>query len=196
MAVIADLDRSLEKWLARDLPAQLKGIEISFLPPFQMPKSKLPAINCFLYDVRHNPDLRTNEWIVERQADGKVTEKRGPVYVSCLFLVSAWSDAAAPDPIEEHSILGEVLKVFLANPKIPADCLQGSLQGMDTALMARPVQPGSRGISDLWQAFGGTPKPALDYCVNVGVEVAPPSVSSMVTRKTITFELIEGAQRD
>jgi Pvc16 N-terminal domain len=194
--MIADLDRSIGKWLARDLPPGIKDSEISFVHPTQVSKGKLPAINIFLYDVHHNLDLRNNEWIVERQPDGKTTGKRAPVFVSCSFLISAWPEGPSPDPVEEHSMLGEVLKLFLANPKIPADCLEGSLQGMDTALTATPAQPGSRSLGELWQAFGGAPKAALDYCVNVGVEVGKPSQSWLVTRKTIKLELVEGVESD
>ncbi|SPE35046.1 conserved hypothetical protein [Candidatus Sulfopaludibacter sp. SbA3] len=198
MAMIVDLDQSLSMWLLDALkPAIHEEFVVTFQPPDQLPDSpKVPAIDLFLYDVKQNLDQRSNEWIVERQPDGKATQKRAPVQVTCAYLISAWP-AAGEDPVEqEHLMLGEVLKLLLANPKIPAKFLQGSLRGLDTAIAATAVQPGAQNVTDLWRAFGGKAKAALNYSVNVGVEVGQPQDSYLVTRKTIKFELVEGVESD
>jgi hypothetical protein len=196
--MIADLDRTLDKWLRQDLPPEVtEKLTISFLPPDQVPNTAvLPAIDLFLYDVRQNLDLRNNEWVVERQPDGKATQKRAPMQVTCFYLISAWASGDAADAAQkEHLILGEILKLLLANPRIPDAYLQGSLLGSSTPVVATPVQTGAQNITDLWAAFGGKPKVALNYSINVGVEIGKPSDGWLVTQKTIQFELVNGGQK-
>jgi uncharacterized protein DUF4255 len=68
--MIDDLDRTLEELLRRELPPDLvTQVTISFVTPDdQFPPSSvsLPAIDLFLYDLRENRELRTNEWQLER----------------------------------------------------------------------------------------------------------------------------------
>lgn len=195
--MIADLDQSLEKWLRGSLPGDMtKNLTISFLPPDQMPNAALPAINLFLYDVRQNLESRTNDWIVERQADGKATQRRPQAQVTCFYLISAWPAGGASDSVQnEHLILGEVLKLLVATPKIPDAFLQGSLKAMDIPVAATPVSAGAQNITDFWQLFGGKPKAVLNYSVNVGVDAGKPQETFLVTQKTIKFELIEGVEQ-
>ena len=78
--MIQDLDKTLEELLKRELPKAIVGqVALSFAAPddqFPPPAVKLPAIDLFLYDVRENRDLRSNEWLVERRSDGTATRQR------------------------------------------------------------------------------------------------------------------------
>ena len=67
-----DLDATLEALVEGEL--SLPGITISFASPGRPVPAvgvTLPAVAFFLYDVRENHELRTNQWENERQrADG------------------------------------------------------------------------------------------------------------------------------
>ncbi len=175
--MINDLDKTLAELLRHDLPAELVSqVTISFATPDdQFPPSSvtLPAIDMFLYDIRENRELRSNEWIMERKSDGTATRKRSPVRVECSYLVTAWASDSSPDPAEdEHHMLGEVMKVLLRHPVIPAGILQGDLRGQEPPLPAITLQPGRlNSVGEFWQALGGKPKAALNYTVTIGVEV-------------------------
>ena len=175
--MIHDLDKTLEELLTQGLPPELVSqLTISFATPDdQFPPSSvaLPAIDLFLYDVRENRELRNNEWIVERQGNGTATKRRSPVRVECSYLVTAWPSDSAPNPAQdEHHLLGEVMKVLLSHPTIPAAVLQGSLKGQEPPLPAITLQPGHlQSLGEFWQALGGKPKAALNYTVTIGVEV-------------------------
>ena len=97
--MIQDLDRTLQELLERGLPAAVVDqVTISFAAPSdQFPPTSvtLPAIDIFLYDVRENRDLRSNEWLVDRSG-GTVTKKRPPVRVDCSYLVTAWPSEIPP----------------------------------------------------------------------------------------------------
>ena len=173
--MIDDLDRTLEELLRHGLPPTLlEHVAITFVAPdSEFPPSAvtLPAIDLFLYDVRENRELRSNEWYVERRDDGSAVRQRAPVRVACSYLVTAWPSAAAPNPAQdEHRILGEVMKVLLRYPVIPEVLLQGNLKGQEPPLPAITIQPSElQSWGDFWQAIGSKPKAALNYKVTIGV---------------------------
>lgn len=204
--MIQDLDSTLRELLLRELPPELVAadatpqVAISFATPDdQFPPSsvKLPAIDLFLYDVRENRDLRSTEWVVERQSDGRATRKRSPVRVDCSYLATAWASESSPDPAgDEHRILGEVMMVLLRHPTIPAAVLQGSLRGQEPALPTVTLQNGHlQSPGEFWQALGGKPKASLHYTVTVSVETAAAvETGPPVLDKTLRFRQgIEGA---
>jgi hypothetical protein len=192
--LIDDLDKSLERLLKVALPASIAAqATISFAAPDdQFPPStvKLPAIDLFLYDVRENTDLRTNEWRVTRQSNGTATTQAPPVRIDCSYMVTAWaSDSSPTRPQDEHRLLSEVMKVLLAHGTLPAAILQGALRGQEPPLPSSSLQPGRlQSIGEFWQALGGKPKAALSYTVTVGVEAAPPiDTGPVVTDKQLRF---------
>jgi hypothetical protein len=192
--VINDLDKTLEQLLKRDLPSALAAqVTITFAAPdsqFPPDKVKLPAIDLFLYDIRENRDLRSNEWIIDRQSDGTATKRRPPARVDFAYLVTAWPSSGAPNPIEdEHRLLGEVMRVLLRHSTIPAAILQGSLQGQEPPLPTSALLPSKlQSAAEFWQALGGKPKAILNYVVTISAEVQPPiEAGPPVTDNLIKF---------
>lgn len=198
--MIHDLDETLRELLTRTLPPGLvEQVTISFATPdnqFPPTSVTLPAIDLFLYDMRENRDLRSNEWRMERSSDGTATKRPPPVRVDCSYLVTAWPSESAPDPAEdEHRLLGEVMKVLLRHPTIPAEVLQGDLQGQEPPLPTISLHPGRlQSVGEFWQALGGKPKAALNYTVTIGVEVhkaveiGPPVIDKRLKFKQGTKE--------
>lgn len=189
--MINDLDKTLEELLERELPPDLVSqVDISFVTPDdQFPPSSvtLPAIDLFLYDVRENRELRSNEWVIERNGDGTATKKRPPVRVECSYLITAWPSESSTTPAQdEHRLLGEVMQVLLRHPTIPAPVLQGSLAGQEPPLPAVTLQPGRlQSMAEFWQALGGKPKAALNYTVTIGVDIHKAIEAGVVTAKEI-----------
>jgi hypothetical protein len=174
--MIHDLDSTLRALLKRELPPSLAGqIAISFDPPDdQFPPQSviLPAIDLFLYDVRENHDLRSNEWSVRRESSGTAQRSMPPIRVDCSYLITAWPSKGTPTPAEdEHRLLGEMLTVLLRYPKLPGDLLQGRLRDQELPLPTTALQPGHlQSLGEFWQALGGKPKAALNYTVTIAVQ--------------------------
>jgi hypothetical protein len=170
-----DLDKTLEELLRHELSAALlEHVSISFVAPdgeFPPSSVTLPSINLFLYDIRENRELRSNDWRIEQQIDGVTTKQRPAVRVDCSYLITAWPGEAAPNrAADEHRLLGEVLKVLLRHPRIPDVLLQGSLAGQEPPLAAITIQQSQlQSWGDFWQAIGAKPKAALNYTVTVSV---------------------------
>ena len=174
--MIHDLDSTLRTLLKRELPPSLAGqVAISFDPPDdQFPPQSviLPAIDLFLYDVRENHDLRSNEWSVRRESSGTAQRSMPPVRVDCSYLITAWPSKGIHSPTEdEHRLLGEVLTVLLRYPRLPDDLLQGLLRDQELPLPTTALQPGHlQSLGEFWQALGGKPKAALNYTVTIAVQ--------------------------
>ena len=193
--MINALDETIKALLRRDLPSALaEQVQISFATPddqFPPQSVTLPAIDLFLYDVRENLELRSNEVYIERRGDGTATRTRAPIRVDFSYLVTAWPSASVPDPAEdEHRLLGEAMRVLLRYRTIPAEVLQGELTGQELPLPVSSLQPGRlQSLGEFWQALGGKPKAALNYQVTLSVEVAKPETVPLVTDKVINIRL-------
>lgn len=176
--MLNDLDNSLKTLLEKELPADLVGqVTISFESPDRQAGQDANAINLFLYDVRENWDLRSNEWHLERN-NGRVTQQPPPARVDCSYLITAWSkipDNQQGKAEQEHLFLGEVMKVLLHHRLLPAGVLQGELEGQEPAVRAKPLQASQlQSLGEFWQAMGSKPKAMLNYTVTISVPVGEP----------------------
>ena len=184
---IDDLDKTLEKLLELDLlGVWSNSVNISFDRPDEDYTPGEATINLFLYDVRENRELRSNEWLIERQSNGTVNKQRPPVRVNCSYLVTAW----AGDVLSEHKLLSQAMKVLLRYPTLPDSILEGSLKGQEPPLPTSTLQPGHlQSLGEFWQALGGKPKAALNYTVTIGVEAYKlVEAEPAVREKQIAFE--------
>lgn len=197
--MIRDLDETVAELIRRDLsPSLAEQVQISFATPddqFPPQSVSLPAIDLFLYDVRENRDLRSNEAYIDRRGDGTAIRSRSPVRVDFSYLVTAWPSESVPEPAEdEHRLLGEVMQVLLRYPKLPEDVLQGALVEQQPALPVAALQPGRlQSLGEFWQALGGKPKAALNYQVTLSIEVAEPETVELVTDKKIKLRMQRSA---
>ncbi len=190
--MIHDLDSTLKKLLERELLPKLAApVDISFDPPddeFPAPSVKLPAVDLFLYDVRENLELRSNEWSVQRQSNGTAQKTPPAVRVDCSYLITAWPSKKAHGLTQdEHRLLGEVMMVLLRYSKLPAELLQGSLNQQNLPLPTTVLQPGHlQSLGEFWQALGGKPKAALNYTITLAVqpheavEIGPPVIDKRI----------------
>lgn len=198
--MINALDETLAALLRREFAAGLSDqVQVSFATPddqFPPQSVTLPAIDLFLYDVRENLELRSNETYVERHADGTATRLPPPVRVDFSYLITAWPSESVPDPSEdEHRLLGEVMLVLLRYRTIPEEVLQGVLVGQQPPLPVSSLQPGRlQSLGEFWQALGGKPKAALNYMVTLAIDVAPAEKLRLVTDKKIKIRMEIGAE--
>lgn len=174
--MIHDLNNSLKVILQHELPTPLnEQVAISFDPPddqFPPPSVTPPAIDLFLYDIRENRDLRSNEWSLQRESDGTGRRSMPLVRVDCSYLITAWPSQSTPNrAADEHRLLSEVMMVLLRFPTLPEWLLQGGLAAQELPLPTAVLQPGHlQSLGEFWQALGGKPKAALNYTVTIAVQ--------------------------
>lgn len=187
-----DLDATLATLLKQQLPQDLvKQITVTFrTPDNQFPPASvtLPALDCFLYDINENRELRDMRAVVERQPGGRALASQALLRVDCSYLITAWAASGVPNPDQdEHRMLGEVMRVLLRHREIPEQALEGSMKTQPVPIrgFVTPMgQPQSRG--EFWQALGGRPRAAIQYTVTISVDpTGLQDVGAIVTDVTI-----------
>ena len=197
--MINDLDATLSALLKRELPSALTDqVQLSFATPdgeFPPQSVTLPAIDLFLYDIRENLDLRSNEVYLDYNGDGTAIKTPAPARIDFSYLITAWPSESVPEPAEdEHHLLGEIMRVLLRYKHIPEDILQGELLGQQPLLPVTSLQPGRlQSLGEFWQALGGQPKAALNYQVTVSIAVSEQEKATVVTDKKIKIQMEKGA---
>lgn len=190
--MIHDLDRSIEELLRQELPRELVDqVTITFATPndeFPPPSVAPPAVDLFLYDVRENRELRSNEPRLERLPDGTAVRRAAPVRVDCSYLVTAWaSESSSTASLDEHRLLGEVMRVLLRHRTLPETVLQGAMRDQDLPLPTSSLQPGHlQNLGEFWQALGGRPRAALNYTVTLALQLQPEEpLGPVVTERVV-----------
>lgn len=194
--MINDLDLTLKELLTREAQAGgvLEQAEISFSVPDEEWRSSTGTdlnLNVYLYDIRENLELRSNQRQMEYNALGQVTQIFAPPRIDCAYIITAWdkSPVSGDDDKEllEHRLLSEVLYVLLSNPKIPEIYLQASLTNQQPKLPMVSAQKG--GLPEpveFWNALGSPLKPSINCVITISL---PPAKTETAARvKSMTME--------
>jgi len=183
--MFADLDETIRQLLIRYVPLDLTEVDVSFEAPDRDWSGRLsrPTVNCFLYDVRENLDLRRTDWEARRQ-NGTATVRRLPARIDATYQITVWARA----PEDEHRLLWRVLAALFRHQIIPEDLLQGGLRGspFETRTMTAQPSQARANPAELWQALDNRIRPALTFTVTVPldpeIEFTAPLVFTHVTR--------------
>ncbi|MBD2385522.1 Pvc16 family protein [Cylindrospermum sp. FACHB-282] len=85
--MLQDLDETLKKLLEVGLSqTPIGAVKISFAAPGSEVEEQ--TVNLFLYDIRENLELRSNDWLVQRQGDGTALKYQPPARVDCSYLIT------------------------------------------------------------------------------------------------------------
>ena len=171
--MIHDLDATIKALLTRLAPkgSMLEGAKIEFdIPDAAWRAERLkPTVNCYLYDIHENRQLKVDEPIVARDAKGNpLSWQMAPRMVDCTYCITAWSMAKHDAALEEHQLLGELLQVFLRLRTISKDDLQGALKSQRPPLPTiLASQEGVKNQAEFWHALDQRLKPSLNYVVTL-----------------------------
>lgn len=197
--MIRDLDDTIEALLQQgaETGSELDQADISFDLPDADWRAGLEilTVNCYLYDVRENRDLRTNEPLLQRSADStRASRRRPPVRIDCAYCITAWSPATDESVLEEHRLLNQVLTVLLRNPTIPSSVLQGSLVDQIPPYPTVIASPdGVKNQPEFWGALDQQLKPSLNYVVTLALmlDVEPPELVRVVEEVVVEADNLE-----
>jgi Pvc16 N-terminal domain/Carboxypeptidase regulatory-like domain len=194
--MIRDLSLILKKILDDpNLPEPLKSSQIVFDRPADPYNPGQSTVNVFLYDIRENVELRSNELIIERQ-NGQATIRRPPLRVACSYLVTAWPAGVTGEELvlQEHELLGQVLQVLSGYPRIPAEFLQHtSLEGQEPPLPMITAQADAlKTSSEFWTALGNKLRPSLTVAATISMPVFVDVTGPIVTTKLTGFDVGTG----
>ncbi len=188
LSVISDLDRTLEQLFLLEFGNPLT-FDLSFALPdknFKPLSQTRSTLNCYLYEINEDRELRNIEPILRRNADGTIDRLPAPTRVKLSYCITAWSPAQATPAggpeLDEHTLLSLALQVLLKYSLLPASILQGSLVGQEPLPYTTTILPDtSKATSDFWSAIGGQLRPSLEYKVTIALPYQPPVSGPMIT---------------
>jgi hypothetical protein len=167
--VIQDVDATLKELLVRKVPLDATAIDVRFEVPNKEWSATVtrPTVNLFLYDVRENLELRSNERFLTRRDDRSATETRAPVRMDFCYMITAWTT----DVADEHQLLGRVLTTLLRFPVLPTEVLKGTLTAQPLPLRGWIAQP--ERMPSPWDFWGNVEhrmKASLNFVLTVALQ--------------------------
>jgi Pvc16 N-terminal domain/Carboxypeptidase regulatory-like domain len=186
--MIDDLSKTLRAILTQKaLPPELAKAQIAFDHPSEEFNPQQTTVDLFLYDIREDLELRSNEPVIERK-NGEVITRHPPLRVACSYLVTAWPVGGVDSALQEQRLLGQVLQVFARLPIIPKSFLQGSLKGQTPALpMITAVVDPQKNLSEFWTALGSQLRPSLTITVTFSMPSLEPETAKAVVTEEISL---------
>lgn len=166
--MIQDVDDTLKELLVSKVPIDTSLVDIKFEMPTRDWSTGLsrPTVNVYLYDIRENHELRSNERFVAR-GDAPPTQRRAPVRLDLSYMISVWTTEIA----DEHQLLGDILTTLLRFPFLPDDVLKGSLPQQPLPLHAWIAQSERMPNSwDFWGHLEHRMKSGVSYVVTASFE--------------------------
>ncbi len=221
--MIDDLSKTLKHLLSSEAQKEpklfpyLAEAKIEFVRPVKDYAPKPPQTVClFLYDIRENRELRTNEPL-RVISNGQPSMTRPPLRVDCSYLVTAWpTEATSPNDKDldketardmgllEQLLLSEVLQVLSRYPVIPAELLQGKLRNPEQEYAPPMITARAEGltnISEFWTAIGSNLRPSLHVKATISMQTAEakpdgkPVTERVFKERPSAFD-VEGKIRD
>lgn len=171
--MLHELDESIRRLLVEEGRLDPAEVDVSFdLPNRDWSKGiSKPTVNCYLFDIRENRELRHGGAFVERpSAKGApgAARRRPPMFVALTYLVTAWTRAVE----DEHRLLFHALATLMRFGVIPAEHLHGALREHALPVHAHVAQPDGvlKSPGEFWTALENHLKPSLGYVVTLALD--------------------------
>jgi hypothetical protein len=192
--MIRDLSETLKAILQDpSVPPELAASDILFDRPTDPFNPGKTTIDLFLYDVRENTELRSNEQQMERKNHQSITHP-APLRLNCSYLVTAWPVGGAELALQEHRLLAQVLRALGQFPTIPAQYLHGSLVGQDPPLPMVALHPDAlKNLSEFWTSVGNKLRASLTVTVTISVPLFADVPEFVVTTRNTAFRPSQSA---
>jgi hypothetical protein len=169
--MFSDLDETIKALLVQAGGLDPAQIEVSFEIPNREWSSGIakPTINCYLFDIRENRELRQSGMQVERNGtNGTPARRRAPLRLDLTYLITAWTRAVE----DEHRLLWHALRTLMRFSTLPVEHLQGTLKEHELPVHTKLAQADSvlKSPGEFWTALENQLKPSLSYTVTIAVD--------------------------
>jgi hypothetical protein len=166
---------------------QLAAADVVFDRPQDPFTQTNTTIDLFLYDLRENLELRSNEQEVDF-VKGQAITHQAPLRLNCSYLVTAWPVGGVDLPLQEQRLLAQVLQVLSRYPTIPNNFLQGAMIGQDPPLPMVALHPDAlKNLAEFWSSLGSKLKASLTVTVTIGMPVFLDNTDFIVTTHSTSY---------
>ncbi len=176
--MLNELDDLIKKLLVQGVPLDTSEIDVVFDAPTSEWKSSLarPTVNCYLYHIIENHELRRTDWELNRAPNGRpdgsvshgISRRRMPYRMDASYMITAWANAVE----DEHRLLWRVLAALMRYNTIPQEMLEGELDNQAWALPIKVAQPEAvfKNPSDFWSGMEVHVKPGINMVITVALD--------------------------
>ncbi len=181
--MLSELDETIQELLIAEGGFDPAEVDVSFDIPnreWSVGIAK-PTLNCYLFDIRENAELRQQGVQTEKHGGNGATRRRPRLFIDFTYLITAWTRAVE----DEHRLLWHTLTTLVRFTTLPAGHLQGALREHAQPIYARTAQPNGvlKSPGEFWSALENQLKPSLSYVITLGLErdmlpVGPPVLST------------------
>ncbi len=207
--MIRYLSLTLKGILQRGVPntpefEELRNAQIVFDRPTEQFKPTRTSISLFLYDIRENVELRSNDSEIVRR-NGRAVITPPAMRVVCSYLITAWPVGPSGDEfvLQEHRLLSQVLRVFASYPEIKATdefsrnnpILQGQLRNQEPPIPLVAAHADTlRNLSEFWTALGNQLRPSITLTATIGTPIFDPQDVALAGSHEIRMEQASAAE--
>jgi hypothetical protein len=186
--MISDLDETLKQLLIKKEAFDPAEVDISFNTPDREWSASIskPTVNFYLYDIRENHELRSTEWVIEKDQNGIATRRKNPSRIDLSYLITVWTN----DIEDAHRLLWHVLLTLSRYPSLPEELLSGQLAGQKYPIKTTAAQPDGlfKNPADFWGALDNKLKPSINYVVTLPLDLEVAFAAPLVRTKTLEFK--------
>ena len=183
--MITDLNETIRQLLIQKGALDLAEVDISFETPDREWAASIskPTVNAYLYDIRENHELRSTEWVIEKDPNGIATRKKNPNRIDLSYLITVWTN----DIEDAHRLLWHVLQILSRYPELPEELLSGQLGGQYYPIKTTAAQPDGllQNPADFWTALDNELKPSINYVVTLALDLDVAFTAPIVKTKVL-----------
>lgn len=171
--MIYDLDRLLENIIYTHARLNRSDVDIAFDQPTGIWSAALsrPTVNCWLYDLRENRELRNREWKTNA-AQGQAQKRIAPLRFDLTYLITIWTNKVE----DEHQLLWRVLAALSRSSLI--DPQSAEAEGMlreqpyKIPVKVAQVNESAMTLSDIWSVLDNQMRTGFNVTVTLALDTA------------------------
>lgn len=208
--MINDLDETIKQLLIEGVPLDINEIDVIFEAPTEEWSTSLarPTINCYLYHMVENYELRQSDWQYQRpnpagpqnggngHGPGQATRpgvvaqrRRVPFRLECFYAVTVWANEIE----DEHRLLWRVLGALIRynNSSLPPEKLKGDLgkQGWPVPVKIAQQEIPIKNPTDFWSSMEIPVKPSITFSATLPLDPDMVATTPIVlTRRLRVYE--------
>jgi hypothetical protein len=179
--MIQDVDDTLKQLLVTRGKMDETAIDISFDQPTGEWAGSLtrPTLNCYLYDIRENVELRSRDFRIERDIQsGQTRRVIDPLRVDLSYIITSWTRNIR----DEHTLLSRVLACLAPVRAIRPRDAEEALHNQPYDMPVKVALPSEaiRNLPDLWGVMENQLRPAINFVITIAVDLNEVYIAPMV----------------
>lgn len=169
--VIGDVTQTLQELLEDEQqPTGLFNVSLDF--PAEQTTDSSPTVNLYLFRVAEDDYAKNREWI----STGTGRLEKPPLALNLFYILTPFVD----DRLDEHRVLGEVMRILYDYSIIEGPLLRGGLEHTNEQIKIDLCQFTIEELTRIWNAFNSAYR--LSVCYQARVILIDSTIERPISR--------------